>query len=50
MEDTQKKITQANEQLDKLVGTRTRMIQGKLRDVTALPEVETQVYLPADEE
>ena len=50
LEDTQKKITQANEQLDKLVGTRTRMIQGKLRDVTALPEVETQVYLPADEE
>jgi DNA recombination protein RmuC len=47
--DAQKKINQANEQLDKLVGTRTRMIESKLKNVTALPELETQVLLPSEE-
>lgn len=48
LEDTQKKITQANEQLDKLVGVRTRKIKSSLRRVTALPEVETETYFPVD--
>ena len=43
---TQKRITSANEELDKLVGTRTRMIRSKLRDVTALPVDEAKRYLP----
>lgn len=36
--ETQKKITKVNEDLDKLIGTRTRSIMRKLKDVTALPE------------
>ncbi|MEN6472209.1 MAG: DNA recombination protein RmuC [Clostridiaceae bacterium] len=43
---TQKRITSANEELDRLVGTRTRMIRSKLRDVTALPTDEAKQYLP----
>lgn len=35
LENTQKRITQANEELDKLVGVRTRKIQTKLRGVEA---------------
>ena len=35
---TQNRLAQANQELDKLVGTRTRMIQRKLQTVTALPE------------
>ena len=42
----QKRINSANEELDKLVGTRTRMIRSKLRDVTALPQDEVKNYLP----
>ena len=50
LEAAQAKITEANKQLDLLVGTRTRQIQRKLRDVTALPESETHVILPPTEE
>lgn len=35
---TQNRLAQANHELDQLVGTRTRMIQSKLRTVTALPD------------
>ena len=35
---TQKKLTEANSELDKLVGARTRAIQRKLKDVEELPE------------
>ena len=42
LEATQKRINQANEELDKLVGVRTRTIQRKLRTVTALPEESSQ--------
>ncbi|MGI6264007.1 MAG: DNA recombination protein RmuC [Acutalibacteraceae bacterium] len=35
---TQKRLNQANEDLDKLVGTRTRMIQRRLREVEKLDE------------
>ncbi|MBR2000684.1 MAG: DNA recombination protein RmuC [Firmicutes bacterium] len=37
----QQRLNQANSELDKLVGVRTRKIQRQLRDVTALPEAET---------
>jgi DNA recombination protein RmuC len=44
LERTQKKINEANTELDKLVGVRTRIIQRKLKEVQELPEGEsTQV-------
>ncbi|MDD3999920.1 MAG: DNA recombination protein RmuC [Bacilli bacterium] len=49
LKDAQSKINQANDQLDKLVGPRTRMIQRKLQNVTALTDVETEVILPPEE-
>ena len=44
--ETQKRINQANEQLDKLVGVRTRKIQKQLEQIISLPELETKVILP----
>lgn len=38
LEQAQNRITQASAEIDKLVGTRTRQIQRKLRGVTALDE------------
>ena len=38
---TQQRLEQAGNELDKLVGTRTRMIQRKLAQVTSLPEAES---------
>jgi DNA recombination protein RmuC len=37
IERTQKKLGEANSELDKLVGARTRAIQRKLKDVQELP-------------
>ncbi len=37
---TQQRLNQANAELDKLVGVRTRQIQKRLKDVTALPEAD----------
>ncbi len=45
LDATQKRINQANEELDKLVGARTRKIQSKLRAVTAIPEESTRSIL-----
>lgn len=45
LEKTQKKVTEASDELDKLVGTRTRMIRSKLRDVETLDEAESQILL-----
>ncbi|MEA4987929.1 MAG: DNA recombination protein RmuC [Anaerovorax sp.] len=45
---TQQRITQANAELDKLVGTRTRKIQSKLRNVTSLPEDSSRMLLDID--
>ena len=45
LEKTQRKLTEANSELDKLVGVRTRMIQRKLKDVQELPEVESKNLL-----
>ena len=48
LESAQKRIEMANNDLDKLVGTRTRVIQRKLKSVTALPESETVELLGTD--
>lgn len=45
----QKKITQANDDLDKLVGTRSRMIRSKLRKVTSLSDDESTSLLDVEE-
>ena len=45
----QKKINQANDDLDKLVGTRSRMIRSKLRKVTTLNDDESAVLLDLEE-
>lgn len=50
LEATQKRINQANAELDKLIGTRTRLIRSKLRSVTALPEESSQEILGIEEE
>ncbi len=42
LEATQKELDQANKNLDKLVGTRTRMIQRTLKDVSRLGEYDTE--------
>lgn len=47
LEATQKKIEQANDELDKLVGVRTRQIQKKLKAVTSLPDIKSQVLITA---
>jgi DNA recombination protein RmuC len=44
----QQRINQANAELDKLVGTRTRQIQRKLRNVASLPEVTSSEILNID--
>ena len=41
LENAQKKIRQADTELDQLVGTRTKQMQRKLRDVEELPSGET---------
>jgi DNA recombination protein RmuC len=45
LERTQKKINEANTELDKLVGVRTRIIQRKLKEVQELPDGESSKYL-----
>ena len=45
LEKTQRKLIEANSELDKLVGVRTRMIQRKLKDVQELPELESKNLL-----
>ncbi len=48
LQATQQRITQAEKELDKLIGVRTRTIQRKLSSVTALSEVETTNILPTN--
>lgn len=45
IEKTQKKLTEANSELDKLVGARTRVIQRKLKDIEELPVPESSRLL-----
>ncbi len=42
---TQQRISQANAELDKLIGTRTRKIQSKLRNVVSLSEISSREVL-----
>lgn len=48
----QQRLTQANDELDKLVGVRTRQIQRRLKDVTVLPGDQSTSLLeePVDEQ
>lgn len=51
LESTQNRINQANKELDKLVGVRTRAIQRKLRDVQKLNSAEAaEILLEPEEE
>ena len=45
---TQKQLTRANNELDTLIGVRTRRIQSSLKSVTALPASEVSLYLPEE--
>ena len=49
LEATQTRINQANAELDKLIGTRTRSIQRKLRGVTAMDQRQARQLLELDE-
>ena len=42
---TQQRLEQANSELDKLVGVRTRQIQRRLKDVTSLPELQSSAIV-----
>lgn len=45
LDDTRKRLEQANDSLDKLVGVRTRQIQRKLSSVTSLSDTESKLLL-----
>ena len=49
LEQAQKRIVQANDDLDSLIGTRTRQIQRKLREVSTLPAEEAREQLLIEE-
>ena len=44
---TQEKLTRAHDDLDRLIGVRTRGIRRSLREVTALPQQDAAALLPA---
>lgn len=46
----QKKFDEASEELERLVGTRTRMINAKLREITALDDLSTESILPPSDD
>ena len=48
LEATQNRLNQANAELDKLVGTRTRQIQRTLKNVESLPDESLLAGLPED--
>ena len=50
LEKAQKKINEANNELDKLVTTRTNVINRKLRDVQELPEESKPLLVDGEEE
>ncbi|WP_297336100.1 DNA recombination protein RmuC [Algoriphagus sp.] len=45
IEKTQRKLNEANSELDKLVGVRTRVIQRKLKEVEEMPDLESKRLL-----
>ena len=50
LKKAQEKITKAGEDIDELVGTRTRKIQSKLREVQEMPFVESSLLLGENNE
>jgi DNA recombination protein RmuC len=50
LKKAQEKITKASEDIDTLVGIRTRKIQSKLRSIQELPEKETKILLQSEED
>ena len=48
LEATQNRLNQANTELDKLVGTRTRQIQRTLKNIESLPDESVLAVLPED--
>ena len=48
LEATQNRLNQANAELDKLVGTRTRQIQRTLKSIESLPDESVLAALPED--
>ncbi|MBI5409512.1 MAG: DNA recombination protein RmuC [Nitrospirae bacterium] len=48
LKKTQERINQAGAELDNLVGTRTRQIQQRLRNVQELPLQESLLYIPGE--
>lgn len=46
----QKQLTRANNELDTLIGVRTRQIRSRLKTVTAMPPSEVPLYLPEEAE
>lgn len=50
LKSAQAKLYQANTELDKLVGTRTKQIQRRLRDVSAYNDYDTKILLPQNDE
>lgn len=46
----QNRLTQTSNEIEKLIGTRTKAINRKLRDITALPEEATSTYFPTSED
>lgn len=47
---TQQRLEQANAELDKLVGVRTRQIQRKLKNITSLSPQQAELILPSGED
>ena len=47
---TQKQLIKANDDLDKLIGVRTRQIKSSLRKVTEMSESEVRLYIPMNED
>lgn len=46
LESARSRINQANDDLEKLIGTRTRQIQRKLKDVESLENYDTNILIP----
>ncbi len=46
LQKTQERLTRANNDLDALIGVRTRQIQKSLKSVTAMPKEDAALYLP----
>lgn len=45
LQKTQKKVGEASDELDKLIGTRTRMIRSKLNNIEGLDEQDSTQFI-----